>query len=68
LRLCEPLKMTSSIRVARSVLALRSPSTQVTASETLDLPQPLGPTMAFKLPVKRTETGSTKDLKPEISR
>ncbi len=60
--------MTSDIWLARSDLALRSPNTQVTASETFDLPQPFGPTMAFSVPVNFTDTGSTNDLNPEISR
>src|SRR5947209_13697556 len=68
LRLSEPLKMTSSMVPPRSDLALCSPSTQVMASERLLLPQPLGPTMAVTPPAKWTSTGSTKDLKPEISR
>src|SRR5215207_5687494 len=66
LRLSEPLKMTSSMVPPRRLLALCSPSTQVIASERLLLPQPLGPTMAVTPPAKRTSTGSTKDLKPEI--
>jgi len=43
LRLAEPLKMTSCIDSPRSSAALLSPSTQRTASITLDLPQPFGP-------------------------
>ncbi len=43
LRLVVPLKMTSSMRSPRSVLADCSPRTQRTASTTFDLPQPLGP-------------------------
>ena len=38
--------------------------TQRTASMTLDLPQPLGPTMAVMLLSNGTVTGSTNDLKP----
>ncbi len=38
------------------------------ASDRLLLPQPFGPTMAVTPPAKSTLTGSTKDLKPEISR
>ena len=68
LRVSEPLKMTSSMVAPRSDLALCSPSTQVMASEMLLLPQPLGPTMAVIPPANSTRTGSTKDLKPEISR
>src|SRR6186713_937633 len=40
-----PAKMTSSILPPRSVLAPCSPITQARASTTLDLPEPLGPTM-----------------------
>ena len=46
LRADEPWKITSSIFAPRITRARCSPSTQRTASETLDLPQPLGPTMA----------------------
>ena len=46
LRPSVPLKITSAISPPRSALADCSPSTQRMASETLDLPQPLGPTMA----------------------
>ena len=42
----EPWKITSSILAPRSRRARCSPSTQRTASDTLDLPQPFGPTMA----------------------
>ena len=56
--------MTSVIDSPRRVLAEDSPMTQRTASMMLDLPQPLGPTMAVMLPSKGTVTGSTKDLKP----
>ena len=40
-----PAKMTSSILPPRSDLAPCSPITQASASTTLDLPEPLGPTM-----------------------
>ncbi len=42
----EPWKMTSSIFPPRSRRGDCSPSTQRTASEMFDLPQPFGPTMA----------------------
>ena len=42
----EPWKMTSSIRAPRSTRGLCSPSTQRTASEMFDFPQPLGPITA----------------------
>src|SRR5579864_4323931 len=67
LRFSAPLKMTSSMVPPRRDLALCSPSTQVIASDRLLLPQPLGPTMAVTPPESSTVTGSTKDLKPEIS-
>ena len=49
--------MTSSIFSPRRLLALCSPSTQVRASATLLLPQPLGPTMAVT-PSVEGELGS----------
>src|ERR1700741_1862378 len=61
----EPLKMTSCMFSPRSCLADDSPSTQRTASITLDLPQPLGPTTPTSWPGTAMEVGSTKDLKPE---
>ena len=39
-----PAKMTSSILPPRRLLAPCSPITQLSASTTLDLPEPLGPT------------------------
>src|SRR6478735_2764287 len=65
LRLTEPLKMTSIIESPRSADARVSPSTQRTASMTLDLPQPLGPTMPTSCPGTWIEVGSTNDLNPE---
>jgi len=56
--------MTSVIALARKVFALPSPMTQRTASMTLDLPHPLGPTTAVKLLRNSTVVGSTKDLNP----
>src|ERR1700750_1819040 len=61
----EPLKITSCMCSPRSCLADDSPSTQRTASMTLDLPQPLGPTTPTSWPGTAMVTGSTKDLKPE---
>ncbi len=46
LRTAEPAKMTSIISLPRRDLEDRSPSTHLIASTTLDLPQPLGPTMS----------------------
>src|SRR5512134_1200431 len=60
-----PLKITSCMVSPRSAEARDSPSTQRTASITLDLPQPLGPTMPTRFPGSVTWVGSTKDLKPE---
>ena len=60
----DPLKITSVMFSPRSCLAELSPMTQRTASITLDLPQPLGPTMALSFPGNMTEVASTKDLKP----
>src|SRR5688572_33380526 len=60
--------MTSSILSPRRLLALCSPSTHVSASATLLLPQPLGPTMAVTPRSNASSERSEKDLKPEISR
>ena len=68
LRASEPLKMTSSILSPRRLLALCSPRTHVSASATLLLPQPLGPTMAVTPRSNASSDRSEKDLKPEISR
>src|SRR5690348_10802820 len=65
LRSPAPLKMTSCIDSPRSAEAFDSPSTQRTASMTLDLPQPLGPTMPTSCPGVAIDVGSTKDLNPE---
>ena len=60
-----PAKITSSMRVPRRLLADCSPSTQLMASLMLDLPQPLGPTMAaMPSPLKRSSVRSQKDLNP----
>src|SRR5471030_2516747 len=61
----EPLKITSCMCSPRNCFADDSPSTQRTASITLDLPQPLGPTTPTSCPGTEIEVGSTKDLKPE---
>jgi hypothetical protein len=52
----------------RSSRADCSPSTQRTASETFDLPQPLGPTIAVTPSLKLRVTVSAKDLNPDSSR
>ena len=64
LRALEPLKITSVIESPRSRLAELSPITQRTASMTLDLPHPLGPTTPTRLLGKVMVVGSTKDLNP----
>ena len=61
-------KIKSSMRSPRMLLALCSPSTQVSASTTLLLPQPLGPTMAVTPCSKVNSERSGKLLKPAISR
>src|SRR5262245_54686473 len=68
LRPSVPLKMTSAISPPRSALADCSPRTQRMPSETLDFPQPLGPTMAVTPGWKFNEVLSAKDLKPSIVR
>src|SRR5262245_37964124 len=60
--------MTSSIRSPRRLLADCSPSTQVMASATLLLPQPLGPTIAVTPSSKASSARSENDLNPDISR
>lgn len=59
-----PAKMTSSILPPRNVLAPCSPITQVSASTTLDFPEPLGPTTQVIPGSKRRVVGEAKDLKP----
>src|SRR4029079_17692220 len=60
----DPWKMPPSSSPPRSARALCSPSTQRTASETLDFPQPFGPTMAVTPGWKFRDVLSAKDLKP----
>ena len=64
LRPADPAKMTSVISLPRSDLLDRSPSTHLIASTTLDLPHPLGPTMAVTGSSKVNSVRSAKDLKP----
>src|SRR6476660_7278416 len=59
-----PAKMTSSILPPRSVLAPCSPITQASASTTLDLPEPLGPTMQVIPGSSCSVVEEAKDLKP----
>ncbi len=62
-----PAKMTSSMRTPRNVFADCSPSTQAMASEILDFPHPLGPTMAaMPSPGNLSSVRSQNDLKPRI--
>src|SRR5204863_2965903 len=56
-----------SIESPRRVFALCSPSTQRIASETLVLPQPLGPITPVMPSPNSTLVRSTNDLKPWIS-
>ena len=63
-RLAVPMKMTSSILAERSVRGPWAPSTQATASTTLDLPLPLGPTTTVMPGSNSSTAGSAKDLKP----
>ncbi len=65
LRPSVPLKITSAISPPRRALADCSPSTQRMASDTLDLPQPLGPTMAVTPGWKFRLVLSANDLKPK---
>src|SRR4051812_43260453 len=56
--------MTSSILPPRSALAPCSPSTQLMASTTLLLPEPLGPTTQVMPGSRRSVVAEAKDLKP----
>src|SRR3954468_11755358 len=59
-----PAKMTSSILPPRRLLALASPITQASASTTLDLPEPLGPTMQVMPGSSCSVVADAKDLNP----
>ena len=59
-----PAKMTSSILPPRSVLAPCSPITQLSASTTLDLPEPFGPTTQVIPGSKTMVVEEANDLKP----
>src|SRR6478609_5369767 len=63
-----PAKMTSSMEPPRSDLAPCSPMTHASASTTLDLPDPLGPTMHVMPGSRRRCVADAKDLKPFIVR
>ena len=59
-----PAKMTSSILAERSERGPWAPSTQVTASTTLDLPLPFGPTTTVMPGSNSSTVGSANDLNP----
>ena len=59
-----PAKMTSSILPPRSDLAPCSPITQASASTTLDLPEPFGPTMQVMPGSSCSVVEEAKDLNP----
>src|SRR5690606_14081227 len=59
-----PAKMTSSILPPRRLLAPCSPITQARASTTLDLPEPLGPTMQVMPGSRRSLVEEANDLNP----
>jgi hypothetical protein len=61
-----PAKITSSMSPPRSERAEVSPIAQRSASTTLDLPQPLGPTMPVRPGRMSRQTGSAKLLKPAM--
>src|SRR3989344_5377701 len=63
----KPFQIKSSPRPPRSDLIDRSPSTQRKASAQLDLPEPLGPTIAVIGRSKRKVVGLANDLNPESS-
>src|SRR5712672_3431749 len=65
LRPSVPLKITSAISPPRRALADCSPSTQRIASDTFDLPHPLGPTIAVTPGWKFNDVLSAKDLNPK---
>src|ERR1700733_946117 len=59
-----PAKMTSSILPPRSDFAPCSPITQESASTTLDLPEPFGPTTQVMPGSRRSVVADANDLKP----
>ena len=64
LRTALPLKMTSIIAEPRRDLGDWSPRTHLMASTTLDLPQPLGPTIPTMGRSKAISVLSANDLNP----
>ena len=67
LRVSVPLNTTSTSFEQRIAVGRCSPSTQRIASDTFDLPQPLGPTMAIMPGSNVSRVRSAKDLKPSMS-
>ena len=63
-RSCVPAKMTSCMELPRSCFTFCSPSTQRTASEMFDFPEPFGPTMPVMPLLKSRTVLFAKDLKP----
>src|ERR1700739_326936 len=63
-----PAKTTSSILPPRRLLAPCSPITQESASTTLDLPEPLGPTTQVIPGSRRSVVAEANDLKPRMVR
>src|ERR687891_1569923 len=63
-RAAVPAKTTSSIFPPRSDLAPCSPITQASASTTLDLPDPFGPTMQVMPGSSCSVVADAKDLNP----
>ena len=63
-RVAVPAKMTSDIVPPRRVLAPCSPITQASASTTLDLPEPFGPTTQVTPGSNAKVVGCAKDLNP----
>ena len=63
-----PAKITSSILPPRRVLAPCSPMTQASASTTLDLPEPLGPTTAVTPGSNSKVVAEANDLNPRTVR
>src|ERR1700761_9651652 len=67
-RLVVPAKMTSSILPPRRLFAPCSPMTQESASTTLDLPEPLGPTTQVIPGSRRSVVAEANDLNPRSVR
>src|ERR671932_2828935 len=63
-----PAKMTSSILPPRRLLAPCSPITQLSASTTLDFPEPFGPTTQVMPGSSRSVVADANDLKPRSVR